>query len=71
VVIQRVLTDNGSCYRSRAAAGITHKRTRPYRPQTNGKVERFNRTLVEGWAYRRLYPTEAARRIAFGPWLHW
>jgi transposase InsO family protein len=77
VVIGRVLTDNGSCYRSRvwAAAcqqlGITHKRTRPYRPQTNGKVERFNRTLVEGWAYRRLYPTEAARRAAFGPWLHW
>jgi transposase InsO family protein len=77
VVLQRVLTDNGSCYRSRvwAAAcqqlGITHKRTRPSRPQTNGKVERFNRTLVEGWAYRRLYPSEAARRAAFGPWLHW
>ena len=77
VVLQQVLTDNGSCYRSRLWAatcqqlGITPKRTRPYRPQTNGKVERFNRTLVEGWAYRRLYRSEAARRAAFGPWLHW
>jgi transposase InsO family protein len=77
VVIQGVLTDNGGCYRSRGWAtacgelAITHKRTRPYRPQTNGKVERFNRTLVEGWASRRLYPSEAARRAAFAPWLHW
>ena len=77
VVIQQVLTDNGSCYRSHRwrevcqQLGVTHKRTRPYRPQTNGKVERFNRTLLEGWAYRRLYPTEAARRAAFSPWLHW
>jgi len=77
ITIQRVLTDNGACYRSHRwrdtcqQLGITHKRTRPYRPQTNGKVERFNRTLVEGWAYRRLYPSEAARRAAFGPWLHW
>ncbi|WRZ94615.1 DDE-type integrase/transposase/recombinase [Streptomyces sp. NBC_01007] len=55
ITVQRVLTDNGSCYRSRdwrdalAAAGITHKRTRPYRPRTNGKVERFNRTLLDEW----------------------
>jgi transposase InsO family protein len=77
VLIQQVLTDNGGCYRSHLWAqtcqqlGITSRWTRPYRPQTNGKVERFNRTLVEGWAYRRLYPSEAARRAAFGPWLHW
>ena len=77
ITIQRVLTDNGSCYRSQLwrevcqQLGIIAKRTRPYRPQTNGKVERFNRTLLEGWAYRRLYPSEAARRAAFAPWLHW
>jgi transposase InsO family protein len=77
ITIQRVLTDNGGCYRShrwRQACqqlAITPRRTRPYRPQTNGKVERFNRTLVEGWAYRQLYPSEAARRAAFAPWLHW
>jgi transposase InsO family protein len=72
-----VLTDNGSCYRSHRwrdtcqQLDITPSRTRPYRPQTNGKVERFNRTLVEGWADRRRYPSEAARRAAFSPWLHW
>jgi hypothetical protein len=77
VIIQRVLTDNGGCYRSHLWRDtcrdlrIIHTRTRPYRPQTNGKVERFNRTLLEGWAYRRLYRSQAARRAAFGPWLHW
>ena len=77
ITIQRVLTDNGSCYRSHLwrqtcqQLHITPKHTRPYRPQTNGKVERFNRTLLDGWAYRRLYASEPARRAAFGPWLHW
>jgi transposase InsO family protein len=76
VSIQRVLTDNGSCYRSRlwtqtlTKAGVRHKRTRPYRPQTNGKVERFNRTLLDEWAYARPYRTETERRQAFAPWLH-
>jgi transposase InsO family protein len=76
ITVARVLTDNGACYRSRiwratlTAAGITHKRTRPYRPQTNGKVERFNRTLLVEWAYARPYPSETARRKAFARWLH-
>ncbi len=56
ITVKAVLTDNGSCYRSRLWAKtlgttIKHRRTRPYRPQTNGKVERFNRTLLEEWAY--------------------
>lgn len=72
--VSRVLTDNGSCYRSRnfaAALGhITHKWTRPYRPQTNGKVERFNRTLLEEWAYARPYTSEAERVAAYPDWLH-
>lgn len=73
--MRRVLTDNGSCYRSRvfaAALGetITHKRTRPYRPQTNGKVERFNRTMLQEWAYARPYLSEAERAAAFPDFLH-
>jgi transposase InsO family protein len=76
ITVQRVLTDNGSCYRSRvwrdalAAEDIAHKRTRPYRPQTNGKVERFNRTLLDEWAYATPYRTEQERRDAFPDWLH-
>jgi transposase InsO family protein len=76
ITVARVLTDNGSCYRSRlwadtlTAAGIVHKRTRPYRPQTNGKVERFNRTLTDEWAYARLYRSETERRSALPGWLH-
>jgi transposase InsO family protein len=76
IAIEAVLTDNGSPYRSRdfgaacAAAGVRHKRTRPYRPQTNGKVERFNRTLLDEWAYVRVYRTNHARNQALGSWLH-
>ena len=76
ITVRRVLTDNGPCYRSRlwrdtlTAAGITHKRTRPYRPQTNGKVERFHRTLLDEWAYNQPYTSETQRRQALPHWLH-
>jgi transposase InsO family protein len=76
VTVERVLSDNGACYRSFAwrdsctDLGISHKRTRPYRPQTNGKVERFHRTLSDGWAYARLYQSEADRQDALPAWLH-
>jgi len=76
VAVERVLTDNGSCYRSRPfarvlrEAGVSHRRTRPYRPQTNGKVERFNLTLKWEWAYARSYETNASRSDALGQWLH-
>jgi transposase InsO family protein len=75
ITVQRVMTDNGACYRSKvfaAALGedITHKRTRPYRPQTNGKVERFNRTMLTEWAYARPYQSEAERAACFADWLH-
>jgi transposase InsO family protein len=76
VTVQRVLSDNGSCYRSHlwrdtcAELGVTHKRTRPYRPQTNGKIERFHRTLAEGWAFKKLYTSESARLAALPAWVH-
>lgn len=76
VTVERVLSDNGSAYRSFAwrdacaELGVTHKRTRPYRPQTNGKIERFHRTLADGWAYARFYDTETQRRAALPGWLH-
>ena len=76
ITIERILTDNGVGYRSRAwkarcaELGISHTRTRPYRPATNGKVERFNRTLLDEWAYARLWSSEASRRRALDPWLH-
>jgi transposase InsO family protein len=76
VVVQRVLSDNGSCYRSFlwrdtcAELGITPKRTRPYRPQTNGKIERFHRTLAQGWAFKKFYNSESARRAALPAWIH-
>jgi transposase len=74
IVVRKVLTDNGSCYRSHvfrdALDGIEHRRTRPYRPQTNGKVERFHRTLADEWAYARLYTSDADRCAEYPRWLH-
>ncbi|MFF1880633.1 IS481 family transposase [Pseudarthrobacter sp. NPDC058196] len=75
IAVKAVLTDNGSCYRSRAFAvalgpHLKHRRTRPYRPQTNGKVERFNRTLTTEWAYARPYTSEAERAATYEGWLH-
>ena len=74
ITVRKVLTDNGSCYRSHkfkeALGDIEHRRTRPYRPQTNGKVERFHRTLADEWAYARLYHSDAERCEEFPRWLH-
>ncbi|MEV7657897.1 IS481 family transposase [Streptomyces anulatus] len=76
ITVERVLTDNGACYKSKlftqalASAGITHKKTRPYRPQTNGKVERFNRTLADEWAYQRPYTSNTERTAALADFLH-
>lgn len=76
IEVERVLTDNGACYRAKVFdrvlvdAAIAHTRTKPYRPQTNGKVERFNRTLLNEWAYARPYRSEAARTRALASWLH-
>ena len=53
-----------------AELGITAKRTRPYRPQTNGKIERFHRTLAEGWAFKKFYNSESARLAALPAWIH-
>ncbi|CAA9238320.1 MAG: Mobile element protein [uncultured Arthrobacter sp.] len=76
VSVHRVLSDNGSAYKSHlwakscAGLGIKAKKTRPYRPQTNGKIERFHRTLADGWAFSRRYTSESARRAALPAWLH-
>jgi len=75
ITVERVLTDNGGAYRStiHAAAcrtlGIRHLRTRAYRPQTNGKAERFIRTLLSGWAYGAIYRTSTERTAALDGWL--
>ncbi|WP_295127324.1 IS481 family transposase [uncultured Leifsonia sp.] len=76
VVVERVLSDNGSAYKSHAwrdpcaELNIRVKKTRPYRPQTNGKIERFHCTLADGWAFSRHYNSESARRAALPAWLH-
>ena len=73
---QRVITDNGSAYRSGlwhracAATGTTVKKTRPYRPQTNGKIERFHRILLEEWAYIRPWTSETQRAQAYEGFIH-
>ena len=75
ITVERLITDNGSAYRSTVhaiacrAMGIRHLRTRPYRPQTNGKAERFIRTLLGGWAYGALYRTSTERTAALDGWL--
>jgi transposase InsO family protein len=76
VTVTRVMTDNGSCYKSFAfrdackALGLRHIRTRPYTPKTNGKAERFIQTSLREWAYARAYPTSEHRKQALDPWLH-
>jgi transposase len=75
ITVQRLLTDNGSAYRSTVhaiacrALGIRHLRTRPYRPQTNGKAERFIRTMLGGWAYGAIYRSSQDRTAALDGWL--
>ena len=75
--IRAVLTDNGSCYVSRDFAvacrelGLQHRFTRPYRPRTNGKAERFIQTLLREWAYARPYRTSNQRTKALVPWLRY
>jgi transposase InsO family protein len=75
MTVQQLLTDNGSGYRSLVHAiacrtlGIRHLRTRPYRPQTNGKAERFVRTMLGGWAYGAIYRDSSERTAALDGWL--
>ena len=75
IMVERLITDNGSAYRSTVHAiacrtlGIRHLRTRPYRPQTNGKAERFIRTLLGGWAYGAIYRSSDERKAALPGWL--
>jgi transposase InsO family protein len=75
ITVERLLTDNGNAYRSRIHAiacrilSLKHLRTRPYRPQTNGKAERFIRTLLSGWAYGAIYGSSTERTTALDGWL--
>src|SRR5947207_4811990 len=76
IIVARVMTDNGSCYRSRAfrkacaSLGLKHIRTKPYTPKTNGKAERFIQTSLREWAYATAYPNSDQRKAALDPWLH-
>jgi hypothetical protein len=76
ITVEAVMTDNGACYRSHlwadtlAANGIQHLRTRPHRPQTNGKIERWFRTLADECAYARIYHSEHQRTTALADWIH-
>jgi transposase InsO family protein len=75
ITVERVMSDNGSCYRSAIHAiacrdlGLKHIRTQPYRPRTNGKAERFIQTLQNRWAYGAVYGSSAERRAALPGWL--
>ena len=75
ITVERLMTDNGSAYRSTAHAlacrtlGIRHIRNRPYRPQTNGKAERLIRTLLSEWAYAAVYGSSVERTSALAGWL--
>jgi len=75
ITVERVMSDNGACYRSTIHAfacrllGLRHLRTRPYRPRTNGKAERFIRTLLGGWAYGAIYGSSRERTAALDGWL--
>jgi transposase InsO family protein len=76
ITVERVMTDNGSCYRSKAFAKacnklkLRHIRTRPYTPKTNGKAERFIQTALREWAYATAYNTSEQRAQNMAPWLH-
>lgn len=77
ITVERVVSDNGPAYRSptpvpRPATNSPSSRSGPgpYRPQTKGKVQRFHRTLADGWAHARFYSSETERRAALAGWLH-
>ena len=76
LTVERVMTDNGSAYKSHAFrdalldAGVKHKRTQPYTPRTNGKAERFIQSSIREWAYARPFISSAERHAAMHPWLH-
>ena len=76
ITVERVLSDNGACYRSRSHAevcaelGMRYLFTRPYRPQTNGKAERFIQTLINRWAYGAIYGSSSERTAALPGWLN-